>query len=65
MGREQNEIIVWMEDAMTKAPQEITRMVERCLKGDNSVEASGVRIFNRHSNWGEWKISNLVNKNTQ
>jgi hypothetical protein len=61
-----NGLTILLEDASTEAPYEIERMVMRCIDDDNDNEiVKRVLIFNRHSNWGEWKICNLASKNTQ
>jgi len=54
-----DEPTVLLEDAVTKAPEAIALVVKYKLRGDENEVVRQIRIFNRHSNWGEWQISNL------
>ncbi|NVM23372.1 MAG: hypothetical protein HWN68_16505 [Desulfobacterales bacterium] len=61
-----HEPIVLLEDGVTKAPQPIARLVKYRLRGDDNEIVKQIRIiFNRDSNWVEWKISSLNSAHTQ
>lgn len=49
--------IVLFDDALTKTPTAIARVVQYRRRGDNNELVGRVRIFNQHSNWGQWQIS--------
>ncbi len=50
---------VLLEDAQKKAPEVIARVVKYRLRGDDNKVVRQIRIFNRHSNWGEWEFRQI------
>jgi len=48
--------VVLMEDAVTRAPEPITRLVYYALRGDKNKFTAQVRIFNREGKSGCWEI---------
>ncbi len=60
-----DEPTVLLEDAVTEAPEAIALVVKYKLRGDRNEVVRQIRIFNPHSNWGEWQITNLDNNSTK
>lgn len=49
--------VVLLEDAVTKAPEAIARMVRYRIRGDDNEVVRRIRIFNRVRDSGEWAIN--------
>ncbi len=61
----ENQLDVVLEDAITKAPHAIARVIKYRWRGDDNEVTRQIRIFNRHSSSGEWQITNLDSICTQ
>ncbi|MCJ7575168.1 MAG: hypothetical protein MUO80_00520 [Dehalococcoidia bacterium] len=53
-----DELQVWLEDAQTKAPYRVRRLVKQALNNKDKA-AKEIRIFQQEPDWGKWEFKQM------